>query len=31
MAKFEKIEAAGHWVQAEKPTEFVELVNNFLN
>ena len=30
LAKFEKIVEAGHWVQAEKPTEFVELVNHFL-
>lgn len=27
----EKIEGAGHWVQADKPKEFIEAVTNFIN
>jgi esterase len=27
---FETIAGAGHWVQADKPAEFVEIVNNFI-
>ncbi|MFY0672903.1 MAG: alpha/beta fold hydrolase [Bacteroidia bacterium] len=28
--KFEQVEGTGHWVHAEKPNEFFELVSNFL-
>ncbi|AUD03575.1 alpha/beta fold hydrolase [Spirosoma pollinicola] len=30
-ARIETIQGAGHWVQAEKPTEFVELLIGFIN
>lgn len=30
-AQIETIEGAGHWVQAEKPAEFVEVLMGFLN
>ena len=26
----EEIKGAGHWVQAEKPKDFLEIVSNFL-
>jgi esterase len=31
LAKFVSIEGAGHWVQAEKPQEFVSEVLRFLD
>ena len=30
-AEFQYIEDAGHWVHAEKPAEFLDLVCEFLN
>ena len=29
-ASFKEIKGAGHWVQAEKPKDFLEIVSNFL-
>jgi pimeloyl-ACP methyl ester carboxylesterase len=29
-ARIETVEDAGHWVQAEKPKEFLEKINAFL-
>ncbi|MFC0183998.1 alpha/beta fold hydrolase [Pseudarcicella hirudinis] len=29
--ELETIEGAGHWVQADKPLEFVEVVSKFIN
>jgi esterase len=29
--QIEKIEGAGHWVQADKPKEFIEAVTRFIN
>lgn len=30
LAKFDYIPGAGHWLHAEKPTEFLKLVSQFL-
>jgi pimeloyl-ACP methyl ester carboxylesterase len=30
MAKFQSIENAGHWVHAEAPQEFLQLILSFL-
>ena len=31
LADFKYIDGAGHWVHADKPTEFIDVLTNFIN